>query len=130
MKNKLIHIKKSKFIKALKREFHNDEFFKTKVDKIEIEVSKTINGKKTITLNAYGLDLNEETKELRKDEQRNLDYHRRLSYTFIEKEEKLALIYHIIALLCDHEFDLAEYWNYILEYPDELVESEYDDDFE
>ncbi len=133
MKNKLIQIKKTKFINALKEAYYKEEFLKTDIHKIELERSQTIHGTKTITLNAYGIAKEEINRQLVKQDLdkknfRDLNLIKRISYTFIESEEKLALIFHIIASLSDHFNDMVEFWNYILEYPDELVESEYDDD--
>ena len=115
MRNRLINIKKEKFIKALTKKFQKDIFFSTQIDKIIIKKSQTIDDKRVISIEGFGKD--------RKD----LFHDKKIAYTFIEKDEKLALIYHLIALLCENEMDLVEYWNYILEYPDELIESEYED---
>lgn len=115
MRNRLVNIKKEKFIKALTKEFHKDKFFLTHVDKIIIKKSQTIDDKRVISIEGFGKDRND------------LFHDKKIAYTFIEKDEKLALIYHLIALLCENEIDLIEYWNYILEYPDELIESEYTD---
>lgn len=109
--NKLIQIKKDKFVKELKKKYQHDGLYTSKTDKIIITKSKSYNEEKRCIL-IEGFD--EKGEKI-------------LSYTYISKEEKLAMVYHIISMLSENMHDLYTYWESILEFPDELIESEYQD---
>ena len=108
--NKLIAIKKKKFIQGLKKRFHNDVFIRTQVDRIEITKSDYIQEGRCVTI--IGYDIRGE---------------KAISYSYILDEDKLSMIYHIISMLSENENDLIKYWETILDFPDELIESEYYD---
>ena len=106
--NRLIEIKNEKFIRELKKLFHRNFYFSTKVDKIVIQKSERPNEEKTLMVDAF----NEKSEKV-------------LTVNYISSEEKLNLIYDIIALLSENSVDLYKYWETILKFPDDLIEQGY-----